>query len=73
MGKREHDHPDSLSSDPCPRSTKEIQDLETEDDLKSFNDMSNSELEELISLSPQKELITDEQHKHKSKKPEATS
>ena len=73
LEKREHAHPDSGSSDPRPRSRQAIHDLETEDDLTSFNDMSISEVKEMISLSPHKEFITDELHKHKSTKKGAKS
>ena len=66
LEKEEHAHPDSGSSDTRRRSREAIRDLETEDDLTSFNDMSISEVEEMISLSPHKEVITDELHKHKS-------
>ena len=66
--KGQHAHPDSGSSDPRPSSKQAFRDLETEDNLQSFTDMSISEVEELISLSPQKEVITDPPHKPKSKK-----
>ena len=65
LDKRKHDRSDSQSSDPP---QQPFGDLETEDDLQSFTDMSNADLEELIRTSPHKEHIPPELDERESKK-----
>ena len=70
LDKGKHDGSDSQSSDPPQHPSG---DLATDDDLQSFTDMSNEDLEELIRTSPHKKHIPRELDERDSKKQKSTS
>ena len=65
LDKGKHDGSDSQSSDPP---QQPFGNLATDDDLQSFTDMSNADLEELIRTSPHKNDIPRELDEREPKK-----
>ena len=69
LDKGKHDGSDSQSSDPPQHPSG---DLATDDDLQSFTDMSNADLEELIRTSPHKREPKKKKVRHKQQPSSST-